>query len=550
MEEQRDARARGAARRHGPSDDARAACVDFARGAGFPTRFVGYETTEVRHDASARSSATNGRAAGQARREPVLRRGRRPGRPTPAGRDARRAPARVSDVYRLGDDQARRARASSEGELDAGRAGDALRRPRRAPRDRCATTPPPTCCTRRCASELGTHVRQAGSSVRPRQAALRLHARRARCRAEELRESRTRSTAGSPRTTACARSHDHARRGRGSSARWRCSARSTATRCAWSRSRTASRASCAAARTSRSTAEIGLFKMTSRELERGERAPHRGGHRARRRATLLRAPRPRSCASIADAAAHAARGRARRAVADARRSAQGAASASAAAAAPASSTSWRDALAARPPSIGGVKVVDARSSTCRRPEGAARALRPRQAALGDAAVVLGAARDGPRAPGRELRARGRRARPEGRRDRQGGGRRSPAAAAAAATRWRRPAARDPEKLPEALAAARAGDRDALLGLSRSWRSTTASARCGVRGQRPDRRRSRRRSTWSSARHRDAGSPRSPRLVREREAERVVVGLPLTLAGDEGAAGRGGARVRGAARPSA
>ena len=60
---------------------------------------------------------------------------------------------------------------------------------------------------------LGTHVRQAGSAVRPRQAALRLHARQAARRAEELARSRTRSTSGSSRATRCARSTRRATRG-------------------------------------------------------------------------------------------------------------------------------------------------------------------------------------------------------------------------------------------------------------------------------------------------------------------------------------------------
>ena len=42
----------------------------------------------------------------------------------------------------------------------------------------CATTPPRTCCTPRCARCSGTHVKQAGSVVEPGAPALRLHALR------------------------------------------------------------------------------------------------------------------------------------------------------------------------------------------------------------------------------------------------------------------------------------------------------------------------------------------------------------------------------------
>ena len=43
----------------------------------------------------------------------------------------------------------------------------------------------------------------------------------------------------------------------------------------------------------RSTAEIGVFKITDGDLERGERAPHRGDHRARRRSAA--APTTTAC---------------------------------------------------------------------------------------------------------------------------------------------------------------------------------------------------------------------------------------------------------------
>ena len=73
--------------------------------------------------------------------------------------------ARVVDVVRLGDDQAlvvQSETASWAAASASWRASTAPRAPRRRP-----TTPPRTCCTPRCASALGTHVRQAGSYVGP-----------------------------------------------------------------------------------------------------------------------------------------------------------------------------------------------------------------------------------------------------------------------------------------------------------------------------------------------------------------------------------------------
>ena len=56
MEEQRERARTGAARATG-SEDEHEQVREFVRGAGFTTRFVGYETTEVRDAASARCSA-------------------------------------------------------------------------------------------------------------------------------------------------------------------------------------------------------------------------------------------------------------------------------------------------------------------------------------------------------------------------------------------------------------------------------------------------------------------------------------------------------------
>ena len=127
---------------------------------------------------------------------------------------------------------------------------------------------------------LGTHVRQAGSYVGPGQAALRLHPRRAAVRPRTSRRSRTASTSGCSPTSRCARSRRRSTRP-ATSARWRCSARSTATSCGWSRSATAqwSRELCGGTHVALDRRDRRL-QAHHRDLERGQRAPHRGDHRA------------------------------------------------------------------------------------------------------------------------------------------------------------------------------------------------------------------------------------------------------------------------------
>ena len=94
-----------------------------------------------------------------------------------------------------------------------------------------------------------------------RQVPLRLRLPRAARHASTSRRSRSWSTAASWRTIRCARSPP-ASSTPATWAPWPCSARSTAISCAWSRS-TTSAASCAEARTSAATSELGIFKILS-----------------------------------------------------------------------------------------------------------------------------------------------------------------------------------------------------------------------------------------------------------------------------------------------
>ena len=170
--------------------------------------------------------------------------------------------ARVVDVVRAGDDQAL-VLEPVDGELQAGervvarvdraraprhrgqphRHAPAARRAARAPRHRTCARRAPTSGPTSCASTSPTAQRLSE---------------------EERRDVEDRVNEWILRQPPGARAHDDARRGPAASARWRCSARSTATSCGWSRSATAAaRASCAAAPTCAPPPRSALFKITT-----------------------------------------------------------------------------------------------------------------------------------------------------------------------------------------------------------------------------------------------------------------------------------------------
>ncbi|HEV7845603.1 MAG TPA: alanine--tRNA ligase, partial [Thermoleophilaceae bacterium] len=137
--------------------------IAFARTAGFPTRFVGYETTEADTVVGA-VDGSNGKVLAKLAESPFYAEGG--GQvsdggvvETPSGRGL------VEGVYRLGDDQAV-ALSVAEGELVPGEAARAVvDRPRRlATQANHTATHLLHAALRRL---LGTHVRQAGSYVGP-----------------------------------------------------------------------------------------------------------------------------------------------------------------------------------------------------------------------------------------------------------------------------------------------------------------------------------------------------------------------------------------------
>jgi alanyl-tRNA synthetase len=162
MEEQRERARTGAARATG-ADGEHEQVREFVRGAGFNTRFVGYETTEVGSSVGAVRSR-NGTLLAKFPESPFYAEGG--GQVADSGIvESDSGVARVEDVYRLGDDQAV-ALKIERGEL---REGERVRlavdrKARHATECNHTATHLLHAALRQ---QLGTHVRQAGSAVRP-----------------------------------------------------------------------------------------------------------------------------------------------------------------------------------------------------------------------------------------------------------------------------------------------------------------------------------------------------------------------------------------------
>jgi alanyl-tRNA synthetase len=162
MEEQRERARTGAARAHGSEDDHEVVRA-FSREAGFQSRFVGYESTDVTTSVAA-LQRRNGAVLAKFPESPFYAEGG--GQVADSGTvETESGAGRVEDVYRLGDDQAV-AVVVERGELKEGERArlQVDRRLRHATACNHTATHLLHAALR---SRLGTHVRQAGSAVRP-----------------------------------------------------------------------------------------------------------------------------------------------------------------------------------------------------------------------------------------------------------------------------------------------------------------------------------------------------------------------------------------------
>ena len=195
MEEQRERARMGTATAHG-SEDHHGAVLSFASEAP-PTRFVGYE--KLRAETSLLAvRGDDGRRLAKLEESPFYAEGG--GQVADTGEvrwDG--GSARVADVYRIGDDQALELDGPSDG-LEPGRPGRGRGRPRRPPRD--DAQPHRDAPAARGAPRAARDPRPPGGlRGAARQAALRLHPRRAALTTEELlrhRRPRQRLDQGEP----------------------------------------------------------------------------------------------------------------------------------------------------------------------------------------------------------------------------------------------------------------------------------------------------------------------------------------------------------------